>query len=126
MKNIIISCLLFLVSIVSVSAIAESSAISKVVENSEQANLIIYRPKDRSGINYRVAVNGQYFGKLKPNKALRLQVEPGEHIISTSDAKQTQVVINVIEGKETFVQAIIDRKSQVTLTQTEEMKLALR
>ena len=102
---------------VSLSALA--AADTKAGASAQPANLIIYRPADRSAMNYRILVDGRYLGKLKRDSAIKLHLEAGEHTIAASDPKRTKLVVNVDAQGVTYVRSDIDRKSRLTLTVTE-------
>lgn len=118
MKNTVISCLLVLAVCANLSA-EESLSDSLVPGVADQANLVVYRLKDASAINYRVAVDGMHVGKLKRDKALGLNVAVGEHIVSLNDADHTTIKVRVTEQGITYVHNEIDWKQRTTLNVTE-------
>ena len=118
MKDMIIGVCLFAVSIFSVSALAEHSS------GHQDANLVIYRAMDASGINYRIVVDNSDMGKLKRKRVIRLNVEPGEYTITANDAKKSQFTAKVDEGAVTYVQASVDRKRRVNFAEAEALDLS--
>lgn len=109
MKNFIIASLLILVS---VSVFSETI---KEVDELEQANLVIYRTADNSALNYRLAVDGKYIGKLKSNSAIKLQLNAGAHVISFNDQKKTKMRVVTHGDRVTYVRKEIDKRLRISL-----------
>ena len=108
MKNLFIASLMFIASIASVFVFAEAGS---AVERSEQANLVIYRPADNSAVNYRIMVDGNYMGKLKPNSAIKLQLSAGDHVIRANDPKHTRLEVAIRGDRVIYIRNEIDRRS---------------
>ena len=108
MKNIIIVSILFLASLLTVSTLAHADS---AVQNNQTAKLVIYRPNDGSSMSYRLWVDDQYMGKLKPKQVVKLQLSPGEHVIRSNDRNRSELSVTVNEQGTTYVRAEIDRKT---------------
>lgn len=112
MKNILIVSILFLISLLSVTSLAVAET---TVTNDHSANLVIYRPNDNSSLNYRIWVDGKYVGKLKVDEAMKLQVDPGKHVISSNDHNRTRLSVSVAEQGVTYVRKEVHRKTTMSL-----------
>ncbi len=114
MKNIIIVGLMFVVSLLTVATAANAEP---AAENAEQVNLVIYRPNDRSALNYRVWVDGQYLGKLERGEVLKLHLSAGEHLIRANDSKRSHLTVMLGGQKVTYVRSEISRNTELSLTE---------
>ena len=119
MKNVMISCVIGIASVFSLSVFAGSGANDVASAQHQAANLIIYRPADRSAMNYRILVGGEHLGKLKRDTAMKVHLPAGEHVIAASDPNRTKLVVNVSEQGVTYVRGDIDKKSRLSLTVVE-------
>lgn len=112
MKNYIIVSLMFLVSLLTVSTMANADSVAKLNTN---ANLVIYRPNDGSSLSYRIWVDDQYMGKLELDEVLELQLPAGEHTIRSNDRKRSELSVTVTEQGTTYVRSEIYRKTHMSL-----------
>lgn len=112
MKNYIIVSLMFLVSLLTVSTMANADSVAKLNTN---ANLVIYRPNDGSSLSYRIWVDDQYMGKLELDEVLELQLPAGEHTIRSNDRKRSELSVTVTEQGTTYVRSEIYRKTRMSL-----------
>lgn len=112
MKNYLIVSIMFLISLLTVSTLANADT-----ERLEQANanLVIYRPNDGSALSYRFWVDGEYMGTLELDEVVKLQLSPGEHVITANDRNRTRLVVTVAEHGSTFVRSEIYRKVRMSL-----------
>lgn len=112
MKNIIIVWIMFAVSLLTVSTLANADSVAKV---NASANLVIYRPDDGSSLSYRIWVDDQYMGKLGLDEVLKLRLQPGEHTIRSNDRQRSELLVTVTEQGITYVRSEIYRKTRMSL-----------
>jgi hypothetical protein len=112
MKNIIIVWIMFAVSLLTVSTLANADSVAKV---NSHANLVIYRPDDGSSLSYRIWVDDQYMGQLEVEEVFKLQLQPGEHTIRANDRKRSELLVTVTEQGTTYVRSEIYRKTSMSL-----------
>ena len=113
MKNYLIVSLMYLISLPAVSTLAYADT-GNATDN--EANLVIYRPDDGSTLSYRFWVDGEYSGTLELDEALKLQLSPGEHVITANDHNRTELKVTVAEHGSTHVRSEIYRKVTMSLT----------
>ncbi|WP_317930167.1 hypothetical protein [Halioxenophilus sp. WMMB6] len=119
MKNLLLS------SVIVVTGLFASYALAGDATN---ANLVIFRTIDVAqtrGIHYRLLVDGEEMGKLKPDTVISLQLAPGEHVITASDKKQSQMVVTVSAGETAFVTGSVDRKRVMNFSEAEPTEAVL-
>ncbi len=114
MKNYIIVSIMFLVSLLTVSTLANADSVAKMNANAN-ANLVIYRPDDGSSLSYRIWVDDQYMGKLELDEVLALQLPAGEHTIRSNDRKRSKLSVTLTEQGTTYVRSEIYRKTHMSL-----------
>ena len=112
MKNYLIVTIMFFVSLLMVSTLANADP-ERLEQNN--ANLVIYRPNDGSSLSYRFWVDGEYMGTLELEEVLKLQLSPGEHVITANDRNRTRLVVTVAEQGSTYVRSEIYRKVRMSL-----------
>jgi hypothetical protein len=112
MKNIIIVWIMFAVSLLTVSTLANADSVAKV---NSHANLVIYRPDDGSSLSYRIWVDDQYMGQLEVEEVFKLQLQAGEHTIRANDRKRSELLVTVTEQGTTYVRSEIYRKTSMSL-----------
>ena len=117
MKNLMIASAVFMASLLSNVVLAEEGGQS--VAPSAQPNLVIYRAEDRSAMAYRIMVDGKRVGKLTKHAVIGLQLEEGEHVISASDKKRTELKVTVVAGGVTYISGHVDKRHRISLESAE-------
>ncbi len=84
-----------------------------------EPNLVIYRGADRSAMSYRIMVDGTRVGKLSKHAVIGLHLEEGEHVISATDAKRTEILVVVKKGAVTYVSGEVDKRHRLSLENVE-------
>ncbi len=112
MKNYLIVSIMFLISLITVSSLANAEA---ATTNTDSANLVIYRPDDGSSLSYRFWVDGRYMGTLDRDESFTLSLSEGEHEITSNDYKRTALKVTVSEHGVTYVRSEIYRKVSMSL-----------
>jgi hypothetical protein len=110
MKDLLITIILIFTSVL---VIAEESYSANELD---QGMLTIYRTADNSAVNYRLSVDGKNIGKLKPNAAINIQLEVGEHVIMSNDRDETKLTVLVDGDNHTYIRKEIDNKTRISLT----------
>lgn len=117
MKAVTMSVLFTLLCIFTMSASAESI---KIVSSESEANLIIYRDKNRvlsNRVYLRFRVNGQYVGKLRIGESLFLRTAEKEQLISVNDPKRSRIMVRT--GNHTqYISVSENDKRHLVLEQT--------
>jgi hypothetical protein len=117
MKNMIITSVLFIASVLSIVVVADEQ--DQSLSQAIQPNLVIYRAVDRSAISYRILVDGKRVGKLTKHAVIGLRLEEGEHVVSTSASQHTALKVVVAEGGVTYISGDIDKKHRLSFKQVE-------
>lgn len=110
MKDLLITIILIFTSVL---VFAEESYSANELD---QGMLTIYRTADNSAVNYRLSVDGKNIGKLKPNAAINIQLEVGEHVIMSNDRDETKLTVLVDGDNHTYIRKEIDNKTRISLT----------
>lgn len=108
MKNLVIYSFLVLVSLGGAA----------VQASQEKASLVIFRTVELAkygGIHYKISVDGEYQGKLRPHSIITLELNPGEHIIQASDKQGSTLVVNLKAGETTYINGSIDNSKQLVM-----------
>ncbi|ARN73282.1 hypothetical protein [Oceanicoccus sagamiensis] len=94
-------------------------------DQAKEHNLVIYRGVDRSAMSYRIMVDGIRVGKLSKDAVIGLHLPAGEHVISATDAKRTELMVVVAEGAVTYVSGEVDKRHRLSLDTVEPDKGAV-
>ena len=124
LNNLLLATLMLVAGFWGSNALAESTPAA----DAGQANLVLFRTVEHAatrGVSYRVSVDGEDQGKIKPRTVIKLPVAAGEHLLEASDKGRTQLLVNLKAGETVYVDTSVDRDRTMKMAVSEPSERVL-